>query len=622
MILEDLHAYYELKPRASVLNPIGSPDEVCPRFWTVKSVSWEITVSSEGEFVSCLPLVQPGTKDRPLSKLLPDLSRTAGVCAYALADNGTYVFGLPVEPDDEKKAKRAEESRAAFLERQHAVLDGVDDEGARGFLSFVEKEPSACGVPREKLEEIVAGKGLIAFRLESDEPWRQIQCRPAVKEAWERYAALLAVKEDGAETAPSGTCLVTGEEAPVARLFPQVSGVPGANSSGASLVSFNQAAFLSYGQEGASISQDAAYKCGEALRYLLKSDAHHMRMGKDSIVFWTGRDSSSGLGALGLMLFAGDPVALARKGESSEGLASVSRALQAVKKGLPLPNVDEDESYFVLGIAPYQARLAVRFFEQGTLGDLREHLESFLRDTEMVGVAPRSMRTYLQQTAPLGDSSNIPSPLITSCMRALLRGTAFPASLFEQLLARMRADRGTTNPWDMGLRAAMMKAYLVRRERTGGSSGTDYERRLTVALNKSNDHIGYLLGRLFAVLEKVQVEAIGGGKSANVNATIRDRYMASAATTPGRVFPQLIKLAQHHISKSGSGFYRDLDIREIMALMPDTNPFPATLGYDQQGEFYVGYYQQKEALYAGAKKDPDTDVIDDDDDVAPMSEED
>ena len=122
-----------------------------------------------------------------------------------------------------------------------------------------------------------------------------------------------------------------------------------------------------------------------------------------------------------------------------------------------------------------------------------------------------------------------------------------------------------------------------------------------MALNEENTHIGYLLGRLFAILEKVQVEAIGNGKKTNINATIRDRYIGSAATTPARVFPQLLKLAQHHISKSEYGVATDRKIGEIIALMPDANPFPATLTYDQQGEFYIGYYQQKKDLYTSKK---------------------
>lgn len=588
MILDDLYAYYERKPKADTLNMVGDPDEVCPRFWTMKNVSWEISFTAEGRVVACVPKIAVGTKDRPMPRLLPDISRSSGIRAYALADNSMYVLG-----DDPKRGSEAHE---AFRTVQHAVLDGVDDEAARGFLALVDRNPDELELDEETRAALRESKGLIAFHLADDPGWVELQNRAACKRAWESHAA-----REEAQGAESGTCLVTGETGPIARLFPQVTGVPGANGSGASLVSFNQPAFLSYGQEAASISQDAAFKSGEALRYLLKSPAHRTLVGEDSVVFWTDSDTRPSLNLLSLGLNADDRIAQARvsvrESEDRELLASIQNDLLLIRRGKPLPGVDESDRFHVLGIAPYQARLAIRFYEEGTLGALRRNLESFLSDTEMVGVEPRSMKSYLEQVAPLGDRKNIPSPLITSCMRALLRGTAFPDALFEQLLVRMHADRASKNRWDMGLRAAMMRAYLVRRERLGETGNHAYERSLTVGLNETNDDIGYLLGRLFAVLEKVQIDAIGGGKGANVNATIRDRYMGAASTTPARVFPQLMKLAQHHVSKSEYGGLIDRRIQQIMALMPAA-PFPATLDYEQQGLFFIGYYQQKEALFA------------------------
>ena len=598
MILSDLYTYYDAKDKADPTDRASGFDEMCPRFWTVKNVGWEITITAEGDFVSHVPLAMPGAKsakNATMPKLLPDIARTSGVCAFVYADNAQYVFG--------GEAKRDIEARRDFLAKNRAVLDGVEDEAARAFLAFIEKGPYGNGLPASVWNELAGSKAIIAFRLQSDPAWREIQNRPALVEAWERYATSQDV-----QGADEGVCLVTGEQGPLARLFPQISGIPGANSSGASLVSFNQPAFYSYGHDTASISQDAAFKCGEALRYLLKSDSHRTRVGQDSVVFWTERDRPSELGLLALVVGMEDQTARAHKTEDKELLDTIGRCLARIKAGLPLSDVDEDERYHILGIAPYQARLAVRFYEEGSLGELRKNLAAFLRDTEMVGVEPCSMKAYLEQVAPLGERENIPSPLITSCMRALLNGMAFPDALFGQLLARMRADHGGRNAWDMGRRAAMMRAYLVRRERLGATGGRDYEGSLLMALNEGNTHIGYLLGRLFAVLEKVQIEAVGGGKSSNVNATIRDRYIGSAATTPACVFPQLLRLAQHHISKSDYGVMSDRKIGDIVALMPDTNPFPATLSYDQQGEFYIGYYQQKKDLYTG-KQDAGRDVL-------------
>lgn len=591
MILGDLYAYYDMKPKASPTDRDAGFEELCPRFWTVKNVGWEITITASGDYVSCIPLVKPGAKNpknAPMPKLLPDITRTSGVCAFVYADNAQYIFG--------GEAKRDAEARRDFVDKNRAVLEGVDDEAARAFLAFIEKGPYANGLPTAMWEELASSKATIAFHLQSDPAWQQIQNRPALAVAWERYA-----NAQSAQGAEEGMCLVTGEQGPIARLFPQVTGVSGANSSGASLVSFNKVAFCSYGQDKANISQEAAYKSGEALRYLLKSENHRTRVGQDTVAFWTERDSASELGLLALAMGMEDQMAQARKVEDQELLDTIRRQLARVKSGLSIPDIDEDARYHILGIAPYQARLAVRFYEEGSLGELRENLAAFLRDTEMVGVAPCSMKSYLEQVAPLGKREDIPSPLVTSCMRALIRGTRFPDALYEQLLVRMRADHAGRNVWDMGRRAAMMRAYLVRRERLGIKTGQDYERSLLMALNEENTHIGYLLGRLFAVLEKVQVEAIGNGKKTNINATIRDRYIGSAATTPARVFPQLLKLAQHHISKSEYGVATDRKISEIIALMPDTNPFPATLTYDQQGEFYIGYYQQKKDLYTSKK---------------------
>ena len=592
MILNDLCAYYDRKPKADVLLRESDIDEVCPLHWTVKSVSWEIAFTTEGRVASCIPLVVPGTKSSPMPKLLPDIARSSGIRAYVFADNSMYVLG-----DDEK---RGVEAREDFVRRQHEVLDGVDDEAVRGFLALLERDPATLELTDGQRASLKEGKGLIAFRLDTDPFWMELQNRPACKEAWERYAAC-EFEDDGEE----GMCLVTGDWAPLARLFPQVTGVPNANSSGASLVSFNQPAFLSYGQQSASISRDAAFRCGEALRYLLKSPAHRVLMGNDSVIFWTDSDARLSLNFLSMGLGADGFVVPTRKGgpEDTETLAEVQNNLLLIRRGLPLPGVDENDHYYVLGIAPYQARLAVRFYERGTLGTLRRNLETFLRDTDMVGVEPRSLRAYLEQLTPPGNRKEgkdkaIPSPLITSCMRALLRGTPFPDALYEQLLARMRADRATRNHWDMGVRAAMMRAYLIRRERmAGGSADEDYERSLTVALNEENRHVGYLLGRLFAVLEKAQIDAVGGGRASNVNATIRDRFMGAASTTPARVYPQLLNLSRHYIKKSDYGVGIDRRIQSIMGVMSDA-PFPATLDYEEQGLFYVGYYQQKEDLYA------------------------
>jgi CRISPR-associated protein Csd1 len=116
-----------------------------------------------------------------------------------------------------------------------------------------------------------------------------------------------------------------------------------------------------------------------------------------------------------------------------------------------------------------------------------------------------------------------------------------------------------------------------------------------MSLNENSNNRSYLLGRLFAVLEKVQRDANPGIKS-----TIRDKYFSSASTTPASTFPTILSLAQHHISKLEYGAYYDKMIGEIMdKLEVDDDPFPKNLSLDEQGIFYLGFYHQRNKFYKG-----------------------
>ena len=115
-------------------------------------------------------------------------------------------------------------------------------------------------------------------------------------------------------------------------------------------------------------------------------------------------------------------------------------------------------------------------------------------------------------------------------------------------------------------------------------------------LQENSTDTAYNLGRLFAVLEKVQTEALG-----DLNATIKDKYFASACATPYLVFPRLLKLAQPHLAKldDGNRIYKDRLIQEILA---KTEGFPKACDTQQQGMFILGYYQQKQKLYEKKEK--------------------
>jgi CRISPR-associated protein Csd1 len=117
-----------------------------------------------------------------------------------------------------------------------------------------------------------------------------------------------------------------------------------------------------------------------------------------------------------------------------------------------------------------------------------------------------------------------------------------------------------------------------------------------VSLDKQSTQPGYLLGRLFAVLEYVQRAALGS----QVNATIRDRYYGAASATPASIFPMLLRNTQNHLGKlrkerMGQAINLEKDIREIVGGLPEQ--FPRSLKIEDQGRFAIGYYHQSQSYF-------------------------
>lgn len=586
MILQELNEYYE--------RLLADPERDVPaRHWSVEKAAWELKLSRSGKLLGAYRITSGEGKElRKFDSLrVPEHTTRSGTgtLPFFLCDNAAYLLGY-----DEK---RGTEKLASARTLHETVLRECDDEGAQAVLHFFEREDRDADLDESVRSELAEGSGFVVFRLDGDRC--RLHERPAVVAAWASHCESLAAGE------VVGQCAVTGEEAPLARLFPQVTGVPGAQSAGASLVSFNLQSFESYGKSqayNASVSETVAFNAGSALRQLCADREHRVRIGETTVVFWADRPAPVEDKVVLAML---DPDELDRIAEDGRAVQEVRAALESMEHGRSLKGVDAKTRYFVLGLAPNAARLAVRFFETSTLGRLAESFGAYLRDVSMVDVRARSLRTLLLQTAPMGASDQLPSTLVNGCMDAMLTGRAFPQALFCEVLSRMRSDHARRNSWDMGQRAALLKACLVRKARIGaensneqsGAERVEDERSLDVNLDKERANRGYVLGRLFAVMEHAQRSALG-----EVNATIRDRYIGAASTTPARVFPHLLHNTQNHLSKLRK-FNPGLCVKfekandEIMGMLDGSALFPKTLDAEDQGEFFVGYYQQRVDLW-------------------------
>ena len=548
----------------------------------MEKVDWAVVLNAQGDVAGVLSLGIKGEKDQlqPLEMLVPEHDGRSGKTPkpYFLCDKASYL--LDVGSTD----GGASHERSRKL--HHEVLDGCEDAAARAVLRFFDREDPFPDITDEQADALASSR-MVVFCFER--PGGYIHDREAMRAAWTSY--LMNSPSDD----PEGWCSVTGQHGPIARLFPQVTGIPGAQSSGASLVSFNFDATESYGKKqayNASISKDVAFKAGTALKYLLGNRDRRITLGNTIVTFWSDRPAPPENALVALMLNGRSPA------EDDTTNELIQRAFEEMRRGLPLSEFDGNVGFSILGVSPNAARLSVRFYERQSLGKLAENYGDYLRDTAMIGVDRYSIWSFLLQTACLGKPENVPSTLVSRSFEAMLRGTDFPLSLEQLILSRMRADHGANNKWDMGQRAAILKGCLVRRARLRGVELSG-EENFDMALNKENRNIGYLLGRLFAVMERAQQGALG-----DINATIRDRYIGAASSTPARVFQPLLRNCQNHLSKLrkerqwlANRLERELE--EIVGNRLGDDGLPKTLDMDDQGAFFIGYYQERYDLWHG-----------------------
>ncbi|MFC1866576.1 type I-C CRISPR-associated protein Cas8c/Csd1 [Thermodesulfobacteriota bacterium] len=568
MILQALNNYYErLKDNADVgISSLG---------FSSQKIHFALLLNREGELLQILDLREPqGKKLLPKQMTVPEaVIKSVNIAANFMWDNTGYVLGA----DNKGNLARSLKTFETFKKLHHDIGEGLDDEGMVSVLRFLDSWNPADAPALEYWDDMVAGTNLV-FQLDGE--FGYVHDRPKVKNAWLKHYS-----ENSSEVL--ATCLVCGEKKPVARLHPKIKGVRGSQSTGAGIVTFNLDAFLSYGKEqsfNAPVSEDITFNYTTALNYLLRSDSRQkVQIGDAATVFWTERDSPVE-GFMGLILSPQDD-----SGDNKD----IRDFLNAVRAGkMPSDLGDSDIGFYILGLSPNASRLSIRFWHVSTTGDISTKIGQHFSDLSIIKNYEKDpdfpgIWQLLRETAVLRKSGNISPVLSGSIIGSIMTGAAYPQSLMTAIIGRIRADQEINY-----LRVAMIKACLVRKYRINRIS-----KEVTMALDKESTNIAYRLGRLFAVLEKAQRDAIPGA-----NTTIKDSFYGSASATPRTVFPRLLRLAQHHIQKAEYGRNTDKLIEEIMQ---DILEFPAHLSLDDQGLFAIGYYHQRKDFYTKSVKKED-----------------
>jgi CRISPR-associated protein Csd1 len=603
-ILQSLVAFYDRLDARGDVATVG---------YAPVRIGFILEISADGEPRELIDVRDHSGKKPVARKLIvPAVSRTSGIEPAFLWDKTAYVFGVIAveEPSADRRTivagqgKRTLQEHAAFVAAHVEALANTTDTGLIALLGFLHRWTPDQWVVRGFTNEALDQN--IAFRLRDDD--QRLDERAAAREF------IGAQDVPGTATA---ICLINGVEAPFATKQPQFKGVLGAQSSGAPIVSFNSDAFESYGKDkgaNAPVSEDAAFRYGAALNWLLDRDnSRVLRIGETTVVFWADEK------------VVGEPAAEAVEDEfwagfgdapppdiDKEQAGAISTEVQNIRTQRRAPDASAlrpETRMHILGLSPNSGRIAVRFWLVDTFGDLSRNLQRHLDDLAMDPPAfksPPKAWALLYETAAQRKAENIPPRLGGELAQAILTGGRYPRTLLSTVVGRIRADKNINGP-----RMALCKAVINRDLRKNGIDETT--EGLPVALNEQSQDEAYNLGRLFAVYEYAELSV------AKRNASIRDKYIGAASATPRRVFPILMRGYEHNASglakgegnQRGAGVRAKIAVSQILGLFDGELAFPTALRLDDQARFFVGYYHQNKALYTKSERtEANTDTAD------------
>lgn len=570
MILQNLAEYYE---------NLVLQEKVSKSGWCQAKVSHAIELNEDGTIKAIISKKKEEERGKkkiwvPVLLNVPEMvTRSSGVSSNFLCDNAKYFLGI----DGDGIQKRTIECFESAKERHLMLLEEANGKMARAICLFFKNWKPECADEnlsvKEHWDELNEGGNLI-FCMKAI----YAQDEKEIQDIWEEY---LKKQKQGKQ----GICLVTGQRAEIARIHRGIKGVPGAQSSGAALVSFNAPAFESYGKEqsyNAMVGKYAEFAYTTALNYLLNQSEYKFALGDSMIVFWAESGQEEYQDSF-----------LSWLNPKVDNQEEMNKVFGNLKKGVWVDlediQLDPEQRFYILCLAPNAARLSVRFYYQNSFGNIIKNIAKHYQRMEIVRPSWEDMRylgikQMLNETVnqKLKDKTPIPN-MASMVLSAILSDTKYPASLYTDTLIRIRAEQGKVTCG----RAAIIKAFLIQNYKW--KEGDEY-----MGLNEGCEESAYVLGRLFAVLETIQKDANSG-----INTTIRDRYFNSACATPASVFPTLIKLKNSHIKKleresGGTKIYYEKMLTELMGKI---EKFPRRLSLEEQGKFMLGYYHQVQKKY-------------------------
>ena len=570
MILKALYDYYN---RCRGTLPVFGRE--------LKEIGFLIVIDRDGNFLRF--------EDRRIDKkqaqtfiVKKQLGRTSAPLANYLYDSSAYVLGYSDKKDFDGCRKYLETFKKKVEEIYRAAPENADIAAVYRFYQN--------------------NSQIILAKMKADALWPEIEKNLNKKYSLFSFlingdTQIIAEKEDlldlldEDEHDKEKVCLITGKKGKIVDVTTATM-IPGSQAV-AKIVSFQvKSGYDSYGKEqgaNAPIGEESEFAYSTALKFLLRNDSRNkFLIGNRTFLFWASKDDEAG-NQVEKSFFDLFGFQDAENDDPNARIEQVRKVFKAIYSGEL--NTSLDDKFYILGLAPNSARIAVIYWAEIPLREFAERISRHFDDMEITGANKpyMALRSILGAVTLGGKSSDATPNLPDALVKSIFQGTPYPYTLYAECIRRMRAEQiiNTT-------RAAIIKAYLNRLNIIN-------EQKIKVMLDKNNNNPGYLCGRLFAVLDKIQEDA-------NNQHTIRERYLNSASATPSAVFATILNLSSHHSEKLNEGrnvFFEKLK-QEIIDKI-DANGFPAHLDLQDQGRFFVGYYHQRQAFFTKNEKEENND---------------
>ena len=584
MILKALYDYYERKK-----------DSLPPEGFEFKEIKFVIVINNEGKFIDLQDL-RENRKGKIF--LLPKSESRSGTNAwqkpFLLWDHYGFVLAHPKDNSKESLQMALKQNEAFINKISTLPLEIKEDEGIKAVLKFYDSHQIEYVKSHPNWEECKKVPGCnLTFRLDGE--IELIPQRKIIK-SYITSQKNDSINEDDLSAEFIAPCLITGENSIIARLHTPTP-IRGSKSN-ARLVAFQvNSGFDSYGKLKAynsPVSKYAESSYTTALKHLINSNTNQKIIADTTILFWSEKKSEEI-----------DPeeifpwVIAMQKAEGDNpdrGVEKIEKLFDSIFTGKY--SQAKTNHFYVLGLSPNAARISVRFWKAPSIEDFGLNIKKHFDDFAIVHgqKEPKYLSLYqiLSSTALQYKMENVPPNLAGAVIESIIDGTPYPTSLLQQCIRRIRAEQNVNRT-----RAAILKAYLNRFNKIHKPN----EKEITMSLDPNNTKVAYRIGRLFAVLEKIQEEANPG-----INATIRDRFYGAASSSPITVFPRLLNLKNSHLKKLNEGrkIYFEKLIGEILS---EVKSFPTNLSLNEQANFAIGYYHQRQDFFTKKSDKEETELI-------------